>query len=364
MKKATFIGVSLLLLTITCFGQTNVLTGANAGTSLTTAGINNVFTGVRAGQLSTTANKNVFAGFEAGRNNIIGSDNVFAGYQAGLHNTESNNVYVGTAAGRSNKQSFNVFLGSQAGMYGVSGFNNVFTGHKAGLNNNGSRNVFLGFLSGYEITTGVGNVFVGSDTGANVIGGSNNTFVGANAGSNSAGSSCVFLGNSAGTNETQSNRLSIANSYLTTPLIYGKFKNTQGGTSEENQVGINTTNIPSGFAFAVKGKVITEEVNVAIQGSGIWPDYVFDADYKLPSLKEVEKHIIENGHLQNIPSAAEVSESGIFLGDMNVKLLQKIEELTLYSIQQQKELEYLKAENEKYKSLAERLSAIEKELKK
>jgi hypothetical protein len=63
-----------------------------------------------------------------------------------------------------------------------------------------------------------------------------------------------------------------------------------------------------------------------------WSDFVFKKDYNLPTLAEVEKHIREKGNLENIPGEKEVLENGISLGEMNAKLLQKIEELTLYSI--------------------------------
>ncbi|UOY05176.1 hypothetical protein L0P88_14620 [Muricauda sp. SCSIO 64092] len=90
--------------------------------------------------------------------------------------------------------------------------------------------------------------------------------------------------------------------------------------------------------LAVNGNIHTKEVKVDMVG---WPDYVFDKDYELPSLKEVENYIKEKGHLQDIPSAQEVVEDGIMLGEMNAKLLQKIEELMLYTIAQQKEIQNL-----------------------
>jgi len=64
----------------------------------------------------------------------------------------------------------------------------------------------------------------------------------------------------------------------------------------------------------------------------------------LPTLEEVEKHIIEKGHLKGIPSAGDVAQNGIELGEMNKLLLQKIEELTLYLIEQNKETQKLKLE--------------------
>ncbi len=105
------------------------------------------------------------------------------------------------------------------------------------------------------------------------------------------------------------------------------------------KVGIGTTDT-KGFELGVNGKIAALEVKVALYDN--WPDYVFEKDYKLPTLKEVEKHIQEKGHLKDIPNAGEVKKDGIFLGEMNAKLLQKIEELTLYTIQQEKEITSLK----------------------
>ena len=73
-----------------------------------------------------------------------------------------------------------------------------------------------------------------------------------------------------------------------------------------------------------------------------WSDYVFQKDYSLPSLLEVEEFIGENGHLPGVPSENEVLENGVDLSEMNTILLKKIEELTLYVINQQKEIEKLK----------------------
>ncbi len=103
-------------------------------------------------------------------------------------------------------------------------------------------------------------------------------------------------------------------------------------------VGIGTTTTGS-HKLAVEGSIGAREIKVEANG---WSDFVFYDDYKLPTLKEVENHIKEKGHLKDIPSAEEVEKEGFFLGEMDSKLLQKIEELTLYTIQQQKEIERLK----------------------
>ncbi|WP_282163103.1 hypothetical protein [Ulvibacterium marinum] len=98
-------------------------------------------------------------------------------------------------------------------------------------------------------------------------------------------------------------------------------------------VGIGTTNIGT-WKLAVGGKIRAEEVKVETG----WADYVFAEGYDLPTLKEVEEHIKENGHLINIPSGAEVEANGIELGDMNRLLLEKIEEQMLYILQLEKRI--------------------------
>lgn len=104
------------------------------------------------------------------------------------------------------------------------------------------------------------------------------------------------------------------------------------------KVGINTKN-PT-YQLSVNGTIGAHEVNVTTSG---WADYVFDTGYELRPLKEVEQFIRENGHLPNVPSEKEVLDNGVNLLEMNVKLLEKVEELTLYIIEMKKEIEQLKA---------------------
>ncbi|ATP58042.1 hypothetical protein CPT03_16995 [Pedobacter ginsengisoli] len=85
--------------------------------------------------------------------------------------------------------------------------------------------------------------------------------------------------------------------------------------------------------LAVNGNIRAHEIKVETAN---WPDYVFAKGYELPSLKEIEAHIKEKGHLPGIPSAEEVKTNGVNLGEMNAKLLKKIEELTLHLVEQQK----------------------------
>jgi NOL1/NOP2/fmu family ribosome biogenesis protein len=120
---------------------------------------------------------------------------------------------------------------------------------------------------------------------------------------------------------------------------YG-FSFTALGNGSTN-VGIGTTDT-KGYKLAVAGSVIAESLKVKNYAS--WPDYVFAKDYHLPSIPELEAFIKEHNHLPGIPSEAEVAKEGIDVGEMNKKLLQKVEELTLYIIQQQKAITELQAE--------------------
>lgn len=119
-------------------------------------------------------------------------------------------------------------------------------------------------------------------------------------------------------------------------------------------VRIGSVNMPAGYQLYVEQGIISEKVKVAIKTSADWADHVFHKNYPLMPLHEVEAFIQTNGHLPGIPAAKEVVNNGIDLGKMNAKLLEKIEELTLYIIsmkknaeQQQQEIEQLKMQLKK-----------------
>jgi len=116
----------------------------------------------------------------------------------------------------------------------------------------------------------------------------------------------------------------------------------EGDFFSTGSIGIGTMSFVDGndtYKLSVDGKVRAHGVKVYTD----WADYVFEDDYELPTLEEVEQHIKEKGHLKDIPSAEEVEENGIEIGEMNKLLLQKIEELTLYTIELKKEIEELKS---------------------
>jgi hypothetical protein len=94
------------------------------------------------------------------------------------------------------------------------------------------------------------------------------------------------------------------------------------------------------YRLYVKDGIVSEEVLVKLPNAdGTWPDYVFNNDYDLQDLTSVESFIKINKHLPELPSANEVIENGIELGKMNALLLKKIEELTLYILQQQRQID-------------------------
>ena len=146
---------------------------------------------------------------------------------------------------------------------------------------------------------------------------------------------------------------SNSNNYLVLQPSWG---NTGVGTYTPNAklhlngamlVGNNSARIATGYSVSIDGRLITEESTVL--NSTSWPDYVFDDGYKLMSLDDVEKHIKTQKHLPNIPPASTIEKEGIHLGDMSKRLMEKVEELTLYLIE-------LKKEN---KALAERVKQLE-----
>ncbi|GAA4166998.1 hypothetical protein GCM10022217_41620 [Chryseobacterium ginsenosidimutans] len=116
------------------------------------------------------------------------------------------------------------------------------------------------------------------------------------------------------------------------------------------------------YKLFVKNGIKAEKVKVELSSANGWADYVFKKEYKLRSLEEVEKHIEEKGHLPNIPAAEDVVKNGINLGEMDAKLLEKIEELTLYSIEQNKHIKQLQEENKILKSQAADIKELKKQV--
>ncbi|HEU4496885.1 MAG TPA: hypothetical protein VFR70_07525 [Flavobacterium sp.] len=259
----------------------------------------------------------------------------------------------------------NTFYGYQAGKVSVA-TNNTFIGDGAGAGNtSGNSNTFIGSSSGNANTFGSHNVFIGAGSGSAENNGTGNTFIGFGAGRESNGDGNVFIGRSAGHGIMGDNKLYIDNQENDIPLIWGDFALNQLKLNGKVGIGFGYgfANFPaaagninvSGYNLFVKGGILTEEVRVALQGT--WADYVFNKDYKLPTLQEVENHIKAKGHLINVPSAKEVHENGIALGEMARIQQEKIEELTLYIIEQHKTNEKQARDIEELKAALQKLLA-------
>jgi len=113
-----------------------------------------------------------------------------------------------------------------------------------------------------------------------------------------------------------------------------------------SSVGIGTQS-PAGYRLAVNGAIRSKEIVVETG----WSDFVFEPGYDLPTLEDYEAHISEHGHLPDIPSAANVAKHGVKVGEMESKLLQKVEELTLHMIQMNKRIGELECENAELRGL-------------
>ncbi|SDF30998.1 hypothetical protein [Cellulophaga baltica] len=158
----------------------------------------------------------------------------------------------------------------------------------------------------------------------------------------------------AGTKSGNENSLELwTNNLEGTDILSYKIKQT-GNISFYQKVGIGTEDTGS-HKLAIEGSVGAREV--VVEGDG-WSDFVFEENYELPTLDSVQSYITKNGHLKDIPSAKDIKNNGIPLGKMDSKLLQKIEELTLYILElnknlkkQEKEIESLKIENNNIQNL-------------
>jgi hypothetical protein len=131
-----------------------------------------------------------------------------------------------------------------------------------------------------------------------------------------------------------------------TQLCKGLFCDSYGS------VGVGTQIIPSGYRLSIKGKMMAEGVRVDLQSA--WPDYVFDSRYELQDLPSLRSYINKNKHLPGMPAASEVDKEGFDVGQVNVKLLEKIEELSLYLIQMEERIQKLEVENKTLKEESKR----------
>jgi hypothetical protein len=152
-----------------------------------------------------------------------------------------------------------------------------------------------------------------------------------------------------GGSSTVNGSLSVNNgSGVVAPRLTLDFKDNTNSQVQLFTTGVsvgNITNMPSGYSFAVDGKVICEELKVQL--SQDWPDYVFADNYELMPLDSLQEFVNDNNHLPNIPNAKDMKANGVSVSEMNVKLMEKVEELTLYILKMNQEIEALKIEQKK-----------------
>lgn len=149
------------------------------------------------------------------------------------------------------------------------------------------------------------------------------------------------------------NHLHVINDGNRTSIINGKLRT-------NDAISIGTSTFLPDFQLNVNGAIRSKEI---VCETAPWPDYVFEEDYDLKPLSEIEAFIEEEGHLPNIPSAEEVEEEGVALARMNALLLEKIEELTLYTIKQDQQIvaqnKRLEEQEFQLKSLLARMKLLE-----
>lgn len=131
-------------------------------------------------------------------------------------------------------------------------------------------------------------------------------------------------------------------------LMVNNFGNNLMAVKADGSVGIGTVNT-KGYKLAVNGNIVATQVTVKKYAN--WPDYVFEQNYHLPSLNEVESFVKKNKHLPGIPTATEIDEKGVDVGALSQQLLQKVEELTLYIIEQQKMIRDLQEKNDRLEAM-------------
>jgi hypothetical protein len=293
----------------------------------------------------------------------VGSGNVYAN-NVDASTSGAGRVYGNYAAvngtGAGNKYGYYASMGGSGIKYGIyssatgtSNYAGYFLGRGYFSQNVGIRttpdavfglkvNNGIFASSGVEASlTGDGYLQLGAENGENIVADrdeiqARNNGAAANLQLNIHGGNVVV-----GSTTTQDAKLFVDAETGVDPFRVRTNGSTKFKINDQGQVIINSVSTASpGYALNVDGKIIAEELRVELSTN--WPDYVFAKEYELKSIKEVEAHINEKHHLPGIPSAKEIEEDGLMVGDMQKRMMEKIEELTLYIIDLNNEIEDLK----------------------
>ncbi len=344
-------------------GECNVSIGSFSMMS-NTIGIRNISIGHKSLYSNTKGYNNIALGYSSMYLNIEGKKNIAIGDRAMYYFTKGNS---NTALGRfalygnayeSPNGSKNNAIGESALHWISSGSENNAIGYKAGFNiQTGIRNNIWGSYANVSTSSNY-NIIIGYRTWSH---GDNNIIIGKKITlpqgiSNAMNIGGVLFGTGfqsalpEGATSTPANgKIGINVVNPTTTLDVAGTGHISSHFYVDGNLGIGTKNPDQ--KLTVKGKIHAEEV--IIDTNVPFPDYVFSHDYNLMPLKEVEQFVKTNNHLPEIPSAGEVAETGLNIGELQTKLLQKIEELTLYAIEQSKDIEELKREVRELKEVKE-----------
>lgn len=381
-------------------GDANVFVGSKAGVK-NTEGYYNTFVGFQSAFENTVGYQNSFFGNAAGRNNTSGIRNTFMGIDSGFSNTTgSNNSFYGIYSGEDvTSGSLNLCLGYKSGDNLQTGGNNVFIGRVGVADPAISNTIILATGGGTHRLhiDSAGNAGLGlpnnpgslgnrlvirKESNNNLTGNSGLSFVNLTSAYNVAptlkASKFLTVDNTGkvvlmnmetippGTDVDTSIYLNdgslenTTNNVRTVEMLENDlyFKSPDSTNYGRIYIGKHFTNssypiidgLNEEYKLFVETGILTERIKVALRDANEWSDYVFADDYALKPLSEVEAFVKENKHLPGIASAKELEKTGIDLGQMQAKQMEKIEELTLYAIEQNKMLEKQSKEIEELKA--------------
>ena len=286
---------------IQSFGNGGSATGLTIAVEGSASGTAGTRTGIFGRATGGTTN---WAGYFA-EGNVMAENNLYVTGSVGIGTSNPGNKLRVNGSASSSQHVFSAatYYSGNAQIRAVEGFSTPATGY------------------------GIGGYFFGGSRGIQAFGNGGSatglTIAVEGSASGTAGTRTGIFGRATGGTTNWAGYFAEGNVYVTNQLRIGSAA--QGG-------------VP-GYKLMVDGKVIAEEVRVQL--SSDWPDYVFDEKYDLPSLAEVKLHIQQNKHLPGIPSASEVIQNGLYLGDMQIKMMEKIEEMMMYILQQDQRIEAL-----------------------
>ncbi len=398
--------------------DTNTWFGLNAGGAITSGQFNSFF-GSLAGSATTTGNGNVFFGYDAGLANTSGGINDFVGYDTGRSNTTGvGNSFFGDFAGKNHTTGWdNSFFGRESGPTSTSENYNTLMGAYSdvapGITNataigfqakvTQSNSLVLGSINGVNGATANTKVGIGTTTpryplsvigqigGESAAGAFNYAIRPTSSslteifGGGAGGGAAIAINSSANIGIKTSNPrfpLTVvgqiggestvgAFNYAIRPTsaslteIFGGGAGGGAAIAINNRayVGIGTSN-PQEKLHVIGNIIASGTITMGVTSpEDLIPDYVFEPNYKLMPLDQLEQFLAKEKHLPNVPKASEIKKKGLNLSEFQMKLLKQIEELTLYTLQQARTINEqqsaMQRKDEELDSLNARLAAVE-----